>query len=96
MADLFSGVCGDRTRGSGHKTEPRQFRTNTRKNFFPVRVAERWDRLPREAVGSPSLEIFKARLDASLGSLLWGTALAGGLEPVSSGGPCQPLKSVIL
>jgi len=35
-----------------------------------VRVTEHWDRLPREVVESPSLEIFKAHLDAYLGNLL--------------------------
>ena len=30
-----------------------------------------WNRLPREAVGAPSLEAFKARLDVALGSLVW-------------------------
>ena len=30
-----------------------------------------WDRLPREVVDAPSLEVFKARLDAALGSLIW-------------------------
>ena len=70
MANFFSLVCGDRTKGNGHKMEPRQFRTTMRKNFFPVRVTEHWIRLPREVVGSPSLEIFKTRLDAYLGSLL--------------------------
>ena len=43
---------------------------NMRKNFFPLRVTEPWPRLPREAVESPSLEIFKTRLDAVLCSLL--------------------------
>lgn len=70
MANFFSVVCGDRTRSNGHKTEHRQFRTNIGMNFFMVRVTERWNRLPREVVGSPSLEIFKAHLDAYLGSLL--------------------------
>ena len=34
-----------------------------RKNFFPLRVTEPWNRLPRGVVESPSLEIFKTRLD---------------------------------
>jgi len=41
-----------------------------RKNFFPLRVTEHWNRLPREAAESPSLEIFKTRLDKFLCSLL--------------------------
>ena len=70
MANLFSVVCGDRTRGDGHKMEPRKFRTNIQKNFFTVRVMEHWNRLPREVVESSSLEIFKAHLDAYLSNLL--------------------------
>jgi len=41
-----------------------------RKNFFPLRVTEPWPRLPREAVESPSLEIFKICLDKVLYNLL--------------------------
>jgi len=41
-----------------------------RKNFFPLRVTKPWNRLPREVVESPSLEIFKPHLDKVLCSLL--------------------------
>ena len=51
------------------------FRLNMRNNFFPLRVTEPWNRLPREVVESPSLEIFKTRLDKVLCSLLWVTLL---------------------
>jgi len=35
-----------------------------------------WNRLPRKAVHAPSLEVFKARLDGALGSLIqWVAAL---------------------
>ena len=41
-----------------------------RKTFFTLRVMEPWPRLPREAVESPSLEIFQTRLDKVLYNLL--------------------------
>jgi len=62
-----------------HKLKHRKFRLNRRKNFFPLRVTEPWPRLPRGAVESPSLEIFKTRLDKVLYSLLQLTLLGEGV-----------------
>ena len=52
-------------------------------NFFYSEGGEALAQLPREAVGAPSLEVFKARLSLSLGSLSWWRAalpMAGELE----------------
>jgi len=37
---------------------------------FTERVMRHWNRLPREIVDAPSLEVFKARLDGALGNLI--------------------------
>ena len=37
-----------------------------RKNLFTKRVVKHWNRLPREAVEPPSLEVFKRHVDVTL------------------------------
>ena len=58
-----------------------------------------WNRLPKEAVGAPSLEAFKARLDVALGSLVWwlmALHTAGGWNWMVIVVPFNPDLSVIL
>jgi len=66
-ARLFSVVPSARTGGNGPNLKCRRFPLNIRKHFFTVSVTKHWHRLPREVVDSPSLEIFRSRLDVALG-----------------------------
>ncbi|KFP73697.1 hypothetical protein N310_11884, partial [Acanthisitta chloris] len=55
---------------NGFKLKEGRFMLDAGKKFFTVRVVRHWNRLPREDVDAPSLEVFKARLDVALSTLV--------------------------
>ncbi|TRZ23724.1 hypothetical protein HGM15179_003375, partial [Zosterops borbonicus] len=54
---VFTTACGDRTREDGFKLKEVGFSLDIREKVFTVRVVRLWNRLPREVVDSPSLEV---------------------------------------
>ena len=62
----FTRASSDRTRGNGFKLKEGRCTLDVRKKFFTMKVVRQQNRLPREVVDAPSLEVFKGRLDGAL------------------------------
>ena len=70
-SQLFERADDSRTRGNGLKLKEGRLRLDVRGKFFTMRVVRCWNSCPERLwMPHPSLEVFKARLDEALGSLV--------------------------
>lgn len=63
VVGLFSLVATDRTKVNGLKLQQEKFILDMRRNFFSKRAVKHWNRILREAVDLPSLEMLKSYID---------------------------------
>ncbi|NWT71846.1 NAV2 protein, partial [Prunella himalayana] len=70
---LFNQAAAtDRTRGRSLKLHQGKYRLDIRKKFFTEKVIKFWNGLPREVMESPSLDVFKKKLNGALGAMVYG------------------------
>lgn len=62
----FSQVTSDKVQGNSLTLCLWRFRLDIRKNFFTENLVRHWNRLHREVVGSPCLEVLKRHMDVVL------------------------------
>ena len=67
---LFPQAPSVKTRGDGLKLHQGRFSLDIRRNFFTEGFVQHWNKLLREVVESPSLEVFKKHVDAELSSMV--------------------------
>ena len=60
--DIFEKSTNSHLRGHSWKLNKSRCHMDLRKYFFSVRVVDRWNKLPQEAIDSTSVDVFKSRL----------------------------------
>ena len=66
MERMFPLVGETRTRGHNLRVKGRSFKTEMRRTTFSQRVVNLWNSLPRKAVETRSLNVFKTEIDRFL------------------------------
>jgi len=69
----LAGLKAFKTRGHCLKIQKRYCRTKLRANFFSFRTVNMWNGLPEDAVLSPTLNIFKGKIDRHWRNLRYST-----------------------
>ena len=63
FVSMFTLSSNTTTRGHTAKITKNRCRLDLRRHFFSERVIDRWNRLPQQAIDSPTINAFKSRLD---------------------------------